>query len=483
MRGRTAMRSPAGVVGMGTIRSLAVAAALLAALALAASAGVERLPPPQPDHTAHSPRGGLSGFGNPLPMSPDDLAVFFEGQDTFIEVENLPQLGPLFNSRSCATCHFQPALGGSGSFINEIRIRNNTRPGPLQILASDNILRLGPQIQGGQPFFPNGVEASPLGCQITSTGCALSPCQLELMAQTGWSPGLPICDPTSADFASGHNCTAERQATPLFGFGLVEAISDHTFDEIAAHQPAALRGVVKHVTELGTVRVARFGWKDDVATLRGFAGDAYLNEVGISNPDFPNDRSTCALNKTLSGVLLDADDDPEDETDADGRADVDRFADFMRGLDAPPTLPQSTDARAGQGLFAAIGCGSCHVASIRTSFNPAAFVPPTTGGVPLSPTLNFVLRNRTIHPYSDFLLHDMGSLGDGITSGAAGPTMMRTAPLWGVRAKSRLLHDGRAEDIGQAIGFHAGQAAASRDAFQALTPAQQQQLIDFLGAI
>ncbi len=483
MRGRTAMRSPAGVVGMGTIRSLAVAAALLAALALGAPAGVERVAPPQPDHTAHSPRGGLSGFGNPLPMSPDDLAVFFEGQDTFIEVENLPQLGPLFNSRSCATCHFQPALGGSGSFINEIRIRNNTRPGPLQIFASDNILRLGPQTQGGQPFFPNGVEASPLGCQITSAGCNLSPCQLELMAQTGWSPGLPICDPTSADFASGHNCSAERQATPLFGFGLVEAISDHTFVEIAAHQPAALRGVVKHVTELGADRVARFGWKDDVATLRGFSGDAYLNEVGISNPDFPNDRSTCALNKTVSGVLLDADDDPEDQPDADGRADVDRFVDFMRGLDAPPTLPQSTDARAGQGLFAAIGCVGCHVASIRTAFNPAAFVPPTTGGVPLSPTLNFVLRNRIIHPYSDFLLHDMGSLGDGITSGTAGPMMMRTAPLWGVRAKSRLLHDGRAEDIAEAIQFHAGQAAASRDAFLGLTPAQQQQVLDFLGTI
>src|SRR5439155_9966083 len=86
-----------------------------------------------------SPRGSLSGFGNPLLMAPDDLAVFSTGQETFIELESLPQLGPLFNSRSCATCHFQPALGGSGSFINEIRIRNNTRPGPLQIFASDNI--------------------------------------------------------------------------------------------------------------------------------------------------------------------------------------------------------------------------------------------------------------------------------------------------------------------------------------------------------
>src|SRR5207249_2297135 len=146
---RTAMRRPGRVVRKGTIGLLGVVVALLAALALSASAGGERFATLQsPLHLISLPHGSLSGFGNPLLMSPDDLALFSDGQETFIEVENLPQLGPLFNSRSCATCHFQPALGGSGAFINEIRIRNNTRPGPLQIFASDNILRLGPQTQG-----------------------------------------------------------------------------------------------------------------------------------------------------------------------------------------------------------------------------------------------------------------------------------------------------------------------------------------------
>jgi len=178
---------------------------------------------------------------------------------------------------------------------------------------------------------------------------------------------------------------------------------------------------------------------------------------------------------------LDVDDDPEDQTDADGRADIDRFADFMRALAPPPTLDQNADARAGHLVFTRIGCAGCHVENIKTAGNPSQFVPPTTGGVPIDfVLLEGYLDNQVFHPFSDFLLHDMGSLGDGITSGAAGPRMMRTAPLWGVRAKSRLLHDGRAETIAEAVAFHDGQGAAARDAFQALPQMQQNQLVAFL---
>src|SRR5262249_6439915 len=282
-------------------------------------------------------------------------------------------------------------------------------------------------------------------------------------------------------FANGQNCTAERQSTPLFGFGFVEAVADATFDAIAAGQPAAIRGTVKRVTEFGRTRVARFGWKDDVATLRNFASDAYLNEMGITNPDRPNELTNCALNRTQFGVLLDAADDPEDETEDDGRADTDRFADFMRALDVPPTLQMNNDANAGQNLFRQIACNGCHVETIRTAADPSGFVPPTTGGVAIDNVLLEVfLDNEDFHPFSDFLLHDMGSLGDGITSGAAGPRMMRTAPLWGIRAKSKLLHDGRATTIPEAVGVHHGPGAAARNAFQALTAAQQAQVVTFL---
>src|SRR5262249_41875553 len=174
----------------------------------------------------------------------------------------------------------------------------------------------------------------------------------------------------------------------------------------------------------------------------------------------------------------------EDETEADGRADIDRFADFMRMLDPPPRLAQNASAQAGHTLFNQLGCGGCHVESITTSSNPVGFLPKTTGGITaVSASLNGFLAGKTFHPFSDFLLHDMGSLGDGITSGAAGPRQMRTAPLWGVRAKARFLHDGRAETIADAIGLHDGQAAASRNAFGRLAAAQPPQLLHVLQPI
>lgn len=466
---------------------------LLAALPLLACSGV-----PDPGTTDDNPTGDdpdlaiassnaaptLSGFGAPLSgILGGDLSAFAAGQVDFIDAETLPALGPIFNSRECGACHFQPALGGGGAFINEVRIRNNPGGGPLHIFANDNILRLGPQTQGESTIFENGVEATPLGCQMTHSGCAQSACQLEEAQRTTFTTTLPICDPTSQSFGQGQNCTAERQSTPLFGFGLVEAVADSTFKSIARQQSTDVRGVVKTVMEFGATRVARFGWKDDVASLRAFAGGAYLNEMGITNPDNPTELSSCALNQTQFGVLLDASDDPEDPIQSDGKADIDRFADFMRGLAPPPPAAQNRSATTGKGLFGQIGCADCHVPSMTTASNPASFIPPSTGGVAVSSNVNSALANKTIHPYSDFLLHDMGSLGDGITSGSAGPTMMRTAPLWGVRAKSRLLHDGRAESPADAIQLHDGQGAAARDAFESLSDGQKQNILDFLKTI
>jgi CxxC motif-containing protein (DUF1111 family) len=302
------------------------------------------------------------------------------------------------------------------------------------------------------------------------------------MARTSFQTNLPTCDPTSANFAQGANCSAGRAATPLFGLGLVEAVADRTLSDLAQSEPAAVRGEVKEITELGRQRVARFGWKDDHATLRGFSADAYLNEMGITNPDNPHDLSQCALNKSQFGVVLQTS-GVEDTTGTDGHADIDRFSDFMRALNPPPRLAQDASAQNGARLFGQAGCAGCHAPALTTDSNPAAFIPPTTGGVALSSTLNVALANQTFRPYSDFLLHDMGALGDGITSGSAGPTMMRTAPLWGLRAKSALLHDGRAADIPTAIELHDGQGKAAAVAFKALSTQEQQDLINFLDTI
>ena len=437
---------------------------------------------PQPNYPIN-----LDGFGAPLPAvvnNLSDLGIFATGQINFKEIEELPQLGPLFNGTTCTGCHSQPSTGGGGLFIDEIRVRNNTDPGPVHIFAVDNMLRNGPQMQGTTAIFAGGMAAEPLGCQITVPGCQLSACQQEEATRTTFNPDLPMCNPTSADFQNGGNCVVGRAALATFGDGLVEAVADQTLIQLAQKEPQAVQGTVKMVTEnfLSTPHVARFGWKDDHVFLRAFSGDAYLNEMGISNPDNPVDTSSCATDVNQYGIPLE-DTGVEDTIDPDGEADIDRFSDFMRALAPPPTLPQNASAQRGSSLFTQLGCAGCHTPSLTTAANPASFIPKSTGGIAMSSSLNRALSQQTFHPYGDYLLHNMGSLGDGITSGSAGPMMMRTAPLWGARAKSLYLHDGRAPDLPTAISLHDGQGKAASQAFQALSTSQQQDLVNFLDTL
>ena len=181
---------------------------------------------PQPNYPIN-----LDGFGAPLPAvvnNLSDLGIFATGQINFKEIEELPQLGPLFNGTTCTGCHSQPSTGGGGLFIDEIRVRNNTDPGPVHIFAVDNMLRNGPQMQGTTAIFAGGMAAEPLGCQITVPGCQLSACQQEEATRTTFNPDLPMCNPTSADFQNGGNCVVGRAALATFGDGLVEAVADQT---------------------------------------------------------------------------------------------------------------------------------------------------------------------------------------------------------------------------------------------------------------
>jgi CxxC motif-containing protein (DUF1111 family) len=428
----------------------------------------------------------ISGFGQPLPAvaaHPDDRANFQAGQRLFATPLEIPFLGPLFNNRTCVACHFQPTMGGSGEFISELHTRSDTTGLPVHTFAVDNMLRDGPQSQAGATIFRHGLAAVPVGCQISDLNCQLSPCQQQEAKLKNFTADLRICDPDSASFAAGNNCSAQRQSTNLFGAGLVEAIDDETLKELAASQPAGIRGTPRLLDEFGRPRVARFGWKDDTATLREFTALAAANELGLTNPDLPHENTTCADGVVQFGVLLDKGEEPEDTPDGSGRAMVDRVVDFLRGLQPPPQLNLDSVGRRGQQLFAQIGCAGCHITTVVTSSHPGRFIPPTTGGIPLSAALDHALAHQEIHPFSDFLLHDMGSLGDGITSGAAGPTMMRTAPLWGVRSKVRFLHDGRTDSIAAAIELHDGQGRDSAARFDALGPADRAAVLRYLNSL
>ena len=218
-------------------------------------------------------------MGDPLPglaNSPEDLTSFSNGQLNFKEIETLNSadaatgpsggLGPLFNNVSCAGCHDHPASGGGGLFIRGIRVRNRGDGAPvIQIFAVDNMLHSGPQTQNGKAIFPFGDNAPILGGQISCWNDTPSLCQQQLMTASTYSPSLPVCDTSSASFANGDNCIGERESLQLMGDGLVEATDDVTFQQIAASEPANVRGTVRMVTEINQSRHAG---------RRGFSGDA-----------------------------------------------------------------------------------------------------------------------------------------------------------------------------------------------------------------
>jgi CxxC motif-containing protein (DUF1111 family) len=291
-----------------------------------------------------------------------------------------------------------------------------------------------------------------------------------------------------------HISTAEtvkafRITTSTLGDGFVECIANATLENNVAAQPLGQRGTLTSVPVVeanNTLRHGRFGWKAQQASLLSFAGDAYLNEMGITNKfDGFGGRSSSAADagthenpaSTAEGVIdvtfpspFDPVQDPED----DG-GDVLAFADFMAATRAPGRQnPIPAAATRGDSLFSSVGCAVCHTrtfttAAPGTSINGGAFTVPTA------------LGNKIIHPFSDFALHDVGT-GDGIVqnAGQSSANQMRTAPLWGIRARNRFMHEGLNITIFDSIQLHAGQATTARNNFNALTAAQRNDLIAFV---
>ena len=367
----------------------------------------------------------LAEFGDPLAgLSADDAARFEAGKDEFSAPEEADEgLGPVFNEASCVACHRGPgdAIGGSNQ-------RLETRFGRIRADGSfDPLTELGGSLlqDHGIGSF-NGVEFLP---EVLPEGAIV----------------------------------ARRRTTPLFGLGLVDATPTSTFLSLALVQAIfapGIAGTPSVVTDPTTGRAAlgKFGWKAQVPSLFVFSGDAYLNEMGVTSPDFPNencpqgDCSKLAFN-------------PYPTLNNDGKA-VDEFFDFMRLLGPPPRSDRSYFKQSGERVFARIGCTDCHTPALVTGESPVA-----------------ALSRKQFFPYSDFLLHDMGALGDGIAQGRAGPREMRTAPLWGLGSRSLFLHDGRAKTVNDAILAHGGQGTTARARYYRLNPMSRAALLTFLRSL
>lgn len=291
-----------------------------------------------------------------------------------------------------------------------------------------------------------------------------------------------------------HISTAEtvkafRVTLSTLGDGFVECLSNTSLQNNVAAQPLAQRGTLTAVpvTEANnTLRIGRFGWKAQHASLVSFSGDAYLNEMGITNPfdgfggrssnapDAGTNENPASTAEGVINVTFPSPFDPVPDPEDDG-LDVLAFADFMAATRAPGRQsPLPAAAVRGDSLFTAVGCAVCHTRTLTTA-------PPGTlinGGAFAVPT---ALGNKIIHPFSDFALHNIGT-GDGIVQNAGQSTanQLRTPPLWGIRARNRFMHEGLNITIFDSIQLHAGQATAARNNFNSLTAGQRSDLIAFV---
>jgi CxxC motif-containing protein (DUF1111 family) len=372
---------------------------------------------------------------SPAPAGFDNLTNGFVDQPTFDAVKEVFEerddiakgLGPLYNAQSCAECHQTPITGGI-SQITELRAGR---------------------------FFGGVFTDHPGGSLINDRAI-----------------GADIQE----SVYDSDNVRTLRTTLNTLGDGFVEAIADATFTAIRSAQPPGLRGQIINVPIVeagaGVTGVGRFGWKGQHASLVSFSGDAYLNEQGVTNRLFLVENTSSGHSVAAYDTVPDIAPNGEDPDD-----DVSEFAEFMRATKAPSRGPMTAAVNAGEGVFTAIGCNICHTPMIATA------APGTImhGGFF---TVAAALGNKIIRPFSDFLLHDVGT-GDGIVQNG-GPTTrnkMRTPPLWGVRTRSRLMHDGKSLTFERAILRHGGQAEPVMHLFKALPESQKDKLFAFLASL
>jgi CxxC motif-containing protein (DUF1111 family) len=414
-------------------------------------------------------------------LSGISAADFATAKANFIAEEELEDgLGPVMNEKACGNCHTQGAIGGAGT---QIERRFGTFFDFFGTLVFDTLAN-----DGNGPFPARGGSLRQLMTVGNFTGANGQACSVPLEHE-----------PSEATI---HN--VGRLTTPLFGLGLVDAMPDSFFDNLASAEPSSVRGIANRVTivlpdptdasqTLQGTRVGRFGWKAGIATLTQFAADAYKNEMGITTQHCIKGTSVTdfSTESQPNGVAQPAGCDdlappapsgvPAGTDDAVGSCagnkteiqdDVSNFTKFMTFLAPPPrNITDSAGTSRGQTVFTNAGCASCHTLT--------TFTTPATPG-------NGVPGNMAFQPFSDFLVHDMGSLGDLI--GNYGDTVpvtrrMRTSPLWGLHFRTLLLHDGRTSDLATAISAHDGQGAAAATAFGNLSAANKTDLMTFLKSL
>lgn len=362
--------------------------------------------------------------GDVLPgVTPREFEEFRIGLEDFKAIEQPSEgLGPLFNGSGCAACHNVPVIGGTTP-MTELRAGHRDADGKFHVVGFTTLFQM---------------------FSIPDHRC-------------------------QAVMPSEVNVIARRMPIPLFGAGLIEAIPDEAILALADpfdRDGDGISGRAAIVTDVATGqrRIGRFGWKAQIATLLTFSGDAYTNEMGITNDVFPLEP----LGGISEARLRECDlvKDPEDHPDPrTGKRSIDNFEAFMKFLAPLPRGTITDEARTGEQVFMALGCSSCHTPMFTTGAMASA-----------------ALSRKPVALFSDLLLHELGS-GDGIEQGAAEQDEIRTPALWGLRLRRPLMHDGSAPTVSDALRQHGGEASAVMERYRRASDAMRQALLAFLDSL
>ena len=408
------------------------------------------------------PRGGAAGAGGKIPGLTLKEGKFFDaGLDEFEEIASADGsvpgteegLGPRFNMIGCATCHAQPAVGGTSPSVNpqvnknaQLGLVNPAPQSQIDLLTGLLMIKLNGPVREARFTTNNGKPDGGVHDLFTIVG-------------TQGAPGGCAIQQPDFTLASQEGRLKFRIPTPTFGLGLIEAIEDATIlaNDVTTipPPPAKLYDILGNANRNGNDgTVTRFGWKAQNKSLVIFSGEAYNVEQGITNELFPDERGEGGKpDPVVCRQVVPA---PQDLVHYELTNplkvidNVNAFANFMRFL-APPTQVTSYTTPSGpvtsgkialgEAAFNKAGCNVCHIKQMATGNHATA-----------------ALRGKNAILFSDLLLHDVGT-GDDIGQGDATGAQFRTAPLWGVGQRLFFMHDGSAEDLVSAILAHGGEAA------------------------
>jgi CxxC motif-containing protein (DUF1111 family) len=433
-----------------------------------------------------------NAFGHPLAnLSFDQKQSFVLGEALFQKfwvsspssTQASDGLGPLFNARSCESCHIRGGRGHAPSADGDATsmFLRLARPAHTDAEKADiaalKVLNFADDTYGQQlqDRAVTGLSAEGhVAVQYSDEKITVEGGEIITLHHPHYSVKNPAYGPLGKD-----TTLSPRIANPMIGMGLIEAIADQDIEtnaERQKHDNNGISGVVARVRDhlTGEVKIGRFGWKAQNATVRDQSASALAGDIGISSPDDPRHWGDCTQKQTACLAMPNGVQQRLGNVEAPPPV-LDLMTFYSETL-SPPKRRNVSDPEvlAGKALFYASGCAICHrpkYVTRRDMSNPA-------------------LAFQLIWPYSDFLLHDMGDgLSDGQQVGLANGRQWRTPPLWGlgltaaVNGSHAYLHDGRATTLPQAILWHGGEAQAARDAFASMVPNDRKALITFLESL